>query len=78
MFGQFVKEKFGIGVWDDLLETVRSESGGIYTSTDTYDNEELFALLDALSEMTRMDTNDLIRSTLGKGTTFIVWLPIRH
>jgi len=62
LFSQLVEEKFGIEVWDEILDDVKPESEGVYTSTDSYDNQELFALVGALSKKTGVDVPDLVRA----------------
>ena len=62
LFNQLVEEKFGIEVWDEILDEVQPESEGIYTTTETYDNTELFALVGALSEKTNIPVNDLVKA----------------
>lgn len=61
VFSTLVEEKFGLDVWDDLLDRVNPESGGAYTSADTYADAEMVSLVVALSEMTGIEVNDLLR-----------------
>ena len=61
MFNDLVEEKFGYEVWDALLEATGPNSDGVYTSADTYDDQELFGLVGALSNVTEVPVSDLIK-----------------
>jgi hypothetical protein len=50
-FNQMVEEKFGLEVWDQMLDKVDPDSGRAYTSGATYEDTELFGLAGALSEI---------------------------
>ena len=51
-FNQMVEEQIGIDVWERMLAEVAPPSGGIYTSVEAYEDEELFNLVGKLSEIT--------------------------
>ncbi|MCG8436359.1 MAG: heme NO-binding domain-containing protein [Gammaproteobacteria bacterium] len=61
-FNKMIEEKFGMDVWDELIEKTQPESGGVYTSSDTYPDEELYAYIGELSKMTGAEVPDLIRT----------------
>ncbi len=62
LFNELVENQFGLVVWDKLLETVNPASEGIYTAGETYPDEELFALVQALSDHTQIPAPDLVRA----------------
>lgn len=62
VFNTLVEEKFGLDVWDELLDRVDPDSGGAYTSADTYADAELVALVAALSDVTNVAVEDLLRA----------------
>ena len=57
-----IEEKFGLEMWDKLLTEVKPESGGVYTSGLRYADEELFALVTKLAELSKIPIEQLIRS----------------
>lgn len=57
---EMVEEKFGLEAWDALLSKL--DLDGIYVSTETYPDEELFSLVQAAHEATGIDTTELIRT----------------
>lgn len=61
-FNQMVEDNIGIDSWELLLEKVQPESKGIYTSVEAYADEELFAFVAALSEMTQTPQAQLIEA----------------
>ena len=42
---QVVEEKFGLEMWESLLEEIQPDSDGIYLSGEGYPDEELFAFV---------------------------------
>lgn len=56
-----VEEKFGLRLWDSVLKQVNPPNGGAYSGVQTYPDEQLFALVQALSEQTQTPVNSLIR-----------------
>lgn len=62
VFSDCVIDKFGMDVWDELLEKVKPESEGIYTSSATYSDDELFAYVTELSAKTGAAVPDLVRT----------------
>lgn len=52
LFNDLVEEKFGLEVWDELLQRCAPESGGIYTASATYGDDELLGMVATLSEIT--------------------------
>ncbi len=62
LFSDCVIDKFGMEVWDELLEAVSPDSEGVYTSSATYADEELFAYVGELSKKTGAAIPDLVRT----------------
>ena len=46
---EFVEEIWGLALWDELLQESDLDSGGIYTSTGLYDDQEFFSLVALIS-----------------------------
>jgi len=61
-FSKMVIEKMGIETWNELLDTVKPESEGIYTNGMQYEDSEIMALVAALSAKTKIDAASLVRS----------------
>lgn len=60
-FSDMVIDKLGMESWDAILKGVNPKSGGIYTSGAQYDDAELVAMVQALSEMTQIPVPELVR-----------------
>jgi len=60
LLSDMVEEKFGLEVWDALLQDTQQD--GIYVSTESYPDENLFALVAAASEKSGMPANDLVKA----------------
>ena len=54
-----VEDKFGLEAWDSILQETNLH--GIYVSAESYDDEQLFRLVEAASAKTGIHANDLIR-----------------
>lgn len=61
-FVAMVENQFGLGMVDDLIDTVEPASGGVYTTVGNYDAGELVALVVALSEKTNTPIPDLLEA----------------
>lgn len=59
-FIDFVEDKFGDVLLDELLETVRLDTKGAYTAVGTYSHEELNELLLELAQKTNLAVNALL------------------
>jgi len=46
---EFVEQTWGLAFWESLLEDTDLPSGGIYTSVLTYEDSEMFSLVEAIS-----------------------------
>lgn len=60
-FEQYVDEKFGLHVWPLLIEHAKLENQGIYLASDTYDDQQLFALIENLSSVASITTEEIQR-----------------
>ena len=60
LFNQLVEEKWSLEIWENLLDDVNPASGGAYTSAGNYPDDELFALIGALSKKTNLSVEDLV------------------
>ena len=59
-FNQMIEEKFGLDMWDELIDRVDPPSGGAYTAVDTYDDAELVAMVKELAGITQTPLPDLL------------------
>lgn len=57
---RLVEEKFGLALWDAILEAVQPKSNGIYTSGKTYPDNEILDLISKFSELSRHSVHDLL------------------
>lgn len=62
LFHELVESKFGLDMIDELIDETNPESGGIYTSTGTYDHAELVSMVVALSQRSGIPVPDLIQA----------------
>lgn len=62
IFSDLVSERFGLHVWDELIERTQPESEAIYTSGEVYPDGELIAYVGTLSELTGTPAADLVRA----------------
>jgi len=49
-----------IDTWEQLLSETQPESGGVYTSINDYKDEELFAFVGKLSEISHVPAETLV------------------
>jgi len=56
-----VVDNFGLDVWNQLIDESELVSGGIYTSNQSYSDEELFELVVNLSKKVCLSVDDLVR-----------------
>ncbi|MGZ0016157.1 heme NO-binding domain-containing protein [Yeosuana sp. AK3] len=59
-FLELVEEKFGLKMVDEIIEKSKLTSKGVYTSVGTYPSSEMFQLIEALSEKTKISKDDLL------------------
>lgn len=64
-FMDMVEEKFSLKTLDQMLELANVPSGGAYTSVGAYHHEEMISLVGALSQLTNIPGETLVR-TFGK------------
>lgn len=57
---EMVVEKFGLAVWDELLDA--SDQDGVYVGTETYPDDMLVALVVAAHEKSGIPVDDLVRT----------------
>jgi len=58
-FLEMVESKYGLGTVDQIIEESTLKSKGIYTSIGTYDSNEIFQLMDKLSQRTSIPSEEL-------------------
>ncbi len=61
-FNQMIEEQINIDTWERLLDEVNPASGGIYVSVEDFPDEELFALVEKLSELSGQSVPVLVES----------------
>lgn len=57
---QMIEEHLGMTTWEEVLDTVNPASEGAYTSIEEYPDEELFALVKALSDISGKSEAELV------------------
>ena len=62
VFSEMVIEKLGMETWNELLDTIKPKSEGIYTKGMYYEDSEMMALVGALSKKTNTDAPTLVRT----------------
>lgn len=60
IFTEMIEEKFGFDMLDQLIENTKPQSAGIYTSGETYPDEEIIAYVGELSRLTDIQVSDLV------------------
>lgn len=60
-FIELVEEKFGFSTADQIIQDAHPASGGAYTTVGLYDDAEMFALVQALSERSGIPVVDLLK-----------------
>lgn len=61
-FNDMVEQKIGIDMWESLLESVNPASGGVYTSIETFPDQELIDMVTELSKQTGTPVAELINA----------------
>lgn len=61
-FNDMVEQEIGIEVWEKILDTVKPESAGIYTSVEDFPDEELIRMVSELSMITDTPVVELIKA----------------
>lgn len=56
----FVIETFGVAAWDTCVEKLNSSNQGIYTSFESYPDEELLSLVDIACEAFKLDKKEVV------------------
>jgi predicted hydrocarbon binding protein len=57
-FNEFIEELWGVEFWDELLNDAELPSEGIYTTVGTYDDQELFTLIDLVVNKQNISAKD--------------------
>jgi len=60
LLGEMVEEEFGLEAWDGILD--KTGLDGQFIASETYSDEDLFALVGAAHEATGIEAKELIRS----------------
>ena len=61
-FERYVDEHFGLHVWQYIIEKSQLKSQGIYLASQSYDDQELFNLIESLAKATSIPANDIQRN----------------
>lgn len=59
---EMVETQLGFQMWNDVLDACDLASEGVFVSTLSYPDEELFAIVGALSEKTSTPASDLVEA----------------
>ncbi|MFH1571179.1 MAG: heme NO-binding domain-containing protein, partial [Gemmatimonadota bacterium] len=60
VLNEMVEEQLGLETWDQVLTELSPASGGAYTATDTYDDEEVLAVVESLARRTGRPVPELL------------------
>jgi len=58
---ELVEETFGYEVWDEVILQTMLPSEGVYTASATYEDQELFDIVAALSQKTGISQPELVK-----------------
>lgn len=58
----FVEQRFGIASWESILEAVKPDSRGIYTSVQNYDDAEMLALVHTMCHQLQLTRAHALRT----------------
>ncbi|WP_426360138.1 heme NO-binding domain-containing protein [Pseudocolwellia sp. HL-MZ19] len=58
-FNEFIEELWGDEFWDTLLNKANLKSEGIYTTVETYDDQELFTLIDIVVDEKNISSKEV-------------------
>ncbi len=58
---EMVEERFGIDTWEEILEEVKPESEGIYTSTENYPDQEVVDYVLVISKKLDIEPSEVTR-----------------
>jgi hypothetical protein len=61
-FNDMVEQRIGIDMWESLLDSVKPESGEMYTSIEDFSDQELLDMVTALSHKTGTPVTELIEA----------------
>lgn len=61
-FEAYIEQEYGLLIWQQVIENTALPNNGIYLGSDTYDDNELFALLHELSRLTGSEPSDIQRN----------------
>lgn len=56
-----VEEQFGLASWQEILDTEKPASGGVYVGTAIYDDEGMMRLISSAAEVLDIPPPNLIR-----------------
>jgi len=59
---EMVEEHHGIRAWNTLLQIASPPNGGAWVSCESYPDEQLYALVDAMASMLNVDNASLLRA----------------
>jgi hypothetical protein len=59
---EMVETQMGFQMWNDVIDGCALATDGVFISTEFYPDEELFAIVSALSEKTAVPANDLVEA----------------
>lgn len=61
-FNKMIEEKFGMNMWEELIDKTAPESDGVYVATASYPDSELINMVVCLSEKTNTPVENLIHA----------------
>ncbi len=60
-FESFIEQKYGLHIWQAVIENTALKNNGVYLGFETYEDQELFSLLGELSTLVSTKPEDIQR-----------------
>jgi hypothetical protein len=59
-FLEFIEDKFGFDISDDMIENSKTSTEGVYTQAGNYPFEDMLSMVQTLSKLTNVPLGDLV------------------
>lgn len=61
-FLEFIEDKFGFDISDDMIENSKTSTDGVYTQAGNYPFEDMLSMVQTLSNLTNVPLGDLVQA----------------
>lgn len=61
-FLEFIEDKFGFDISDDMIENSKTSTEGVYTQAGNYPFEDMLSMVQTLSKLTNVPLGDLVQA----------------